>query len=73
MEMQESGKGHGLISKMIEYVKCESKKGLTLRLNYVRPDEFCALTYRNVTPQFENLKYRRIPYNMIIKVTEFID
>ena len=27
MEMQESGKGHGLISKMIEYVKCESKKG----------------------------------------------
>ena len=41
-------------------------------LNYVRPDKFCALTYRNVTPHFENLKYRRIPYNMIIEVTEFI-
>ena len=34
--------------------------------------EFCALTYRNVTPHFDNLKYRRIPYNIIIKVTEFI-
>ena len=43
-----------------------------MRLNYVRPYKFCALTYRNVTPHFENLKYRRIPYNMIIKVTEFI-
>ena len=43
-----------------------------MRLNYVRPYKFCALTYRNVTPDFENLKYRRIPYNMIIKVTEFI-
>ena len=43
-----------------------------MRLNYVRPYRFCALTYRNVTPDFENLKYRRIPYNMIIKVTEFI-
>ena len=30
------------------YIKGESKKkGLALRLNYVRPDEFCAaLTYR---------------------------
>ena len=48
------------------------KKGLASRLNYVRPDEFCALTYRNVTSHFENLKYRRIPYNIITKVTEFI-
>ena len=47
------------------------KKGLASILNCVRP-EFCASTYRNVTPHFENLKYRRIPYNMIIKVTEFI-
>ena len=48
------------------------KKGLASKLNNVRPDEFCALTYRNVAPHFDNLKYRRIPYNIIIKVTEFI-
>ena len=48
------------------------KKWLALGLNYVRPDEFWVLTYRNVTPRLENLKYRRIPYNMIIKVTELI-
>ena len=46
------------------------KNGLALRLNYVRSDKFFALTYRNVTPHFENLKYMRIPYNMIIKVIE---
>ena len=58
----------------VTFIKGESKKGgwLWESTMYVRPDKFCALTYRTATPHFENLQYRRIPYNMIIKVTEFI-